>query len=95
MVKTTATNLYTLSARNVHLVVPEVDSIITSVTNRIYGVHNELYGKHDEEQIRMMDEACIVLDEDDVPLGRASKKTCKRATTPCPAESLFTSTTCG
>ncbi|KAK1766673.1 isopentenyl-diphosphate delta-isomerase idi1 [Phialemonium atrogriseum] len=31
---------------------------------------------HDEEQIRLMDEVCIVLDEDDVPIGKASKKIC-------------------
>jgi hypothetical protein len=32
---------------------------------------------HDEEQIRLMDEVCIVLDEDDKPIGTASKKLCK------------------
>ncbi|KAK3306999.1 NUDIX hydrolase domain-like protein [Chaetomium strumarium] len=31
---------------------------------------------HDEEQIRLMDEVCIVLDEDDKPIGTASKKLC-------------------
>ncbi|EFW98479.1 isopentenyl-diphosphate delta-isomerase [Grosmannia clavigera kw1407] len=31
---------------------------------------------HDEEQIRLMDEACIVLDENDAPIGKASKKIC-------------------
>ncbi|PHH72089.1 hypothetical protein CDD80_4775 [Ophiocordyceps camponoti-rufipedis] len=31
---------------------------------------------HDAEQIRLMDELCIVLDENDVPIGKASKKTC-------------------
>ncbi|CAK7565698.1 MAG: isopentenyl-diphosphate delta-isomerase idi1 [Sporothrix epigloea] len=31
---------------------------------------------HDEEQIRLMDEACIVLDENDLPIGKASKKIC-------------------
>lgn len=31
---------------------------------------------HDEEQIRLMDEACIVLDENDMPIGKASKKIC-------------------
>jgi isopentenyl-diphosphate Delta-isomerase len=31
---------------------------------------------HDEEQIRLMDEVCIVLDENDVPIGTASKKLC-------------------
>lgn len=31
---------------------------------------------HDEEQIRLMDEVCIVLDNDDKPIGTASKKLC-------------------
>ena len=36
---------------------------------------NDLAG-YDEEQIRLMDEVCIVLDNDDNPIGSASKKTC-------------------
>jgi isopentenyl-diphosphate Delta-isomerase len=35
----------------------------------------ELEG-HDAEQIRLMDEVCIVLDNNDVPIGTASKKLC-------------------
>ncbi|KAF2140596.1 uncharacterized protein K452DRAFT_288688 [Aplosporella prunicola CBS 121167] len=31
---------------------------------------------YDEEQIRLMDEMCIVLDENDSPIGSASKKVC-------------------
>ncbi|KAK5244753.1 isopentenyl-diphosphate delta-isomerase idi1 [Exophiala xenobiotica] len=31
---------------------------------------------YDEEQIRLMDEVCIVLDENDMPIGSASKKAC-------------------
>ena len=31
---------------------------------------------YDAEQIRLMDETCIVLDQDDNPIGTASKKTC-------------------
>ena len=31
---------------------------------------------HDEEQIRLMDEVCIVTDEEDKPIGTASKKLC-------------------
>lgn len=31
---------------------------------------------HDAEQIRLMDEVCIVLDNDDRPIGTASKKLC-------------------
>ncbi len=32
---------------------------------------------HNEEQIRLMDEVCIVTDENDLPIGTASKKLCK------------------
>ncbi len=31
---------------------------------------------HNEEQIRLMDEVCIVTDENDLPIGTASKKLC-------------------
>lgn len=31
---------------------------------------------HDDEQIRLMDEVCIVTDENDMPIGTASKKLC-------------------
>ncbi|KAK4156531.1 putative isopentenyl-diphosphate delta-isomerase [Chaetomidium leptoderma] len=31
---------------------------------------------HDDEQIRLMDEVCIVTDENDLPIGTASKKLC-------------------
>ncbi|KAK4103598.1 Isopentenyldiphosphate isomerase [Parathielavia hyrcaniae] len=31
---------------------------------------------HDEEQIRLMDEVCIVTDDNDLPVGTASKKLC-------------------
>ncbi|KAF2755420.1 isopentenyl-diphosphate delta isomeras-like protein 1 [Pseudovirgaria hyperparasitica] len=31
---------------------------------------------YDEEQIRLMEEVCIVLDENDLPIGSASKKVC-------------------
>ena len=36
---------------------------------------NDLSG-YDEEQIRLMDEVCIVLDNNDQPIGSASKKAC-------------------
>ncbi|KEF55677.1 isopentenyl-diphosphate delta-isomerase [Exophiala aquamarina CBS 119918] len=36
---------------------------------------NDLAG-YDEEQIRLMDEVCIVLDNNDMPIGSASKKAC-------------------
>ena len=38
---------------------------------------SKLFEGHDEEQIKLMEEVCIVLDNDDKPVGSASKKTCK------------------
>lgn len=38
---------------------------------------SEALSGHDEEQIRLMDEVCIVLDENDIPIGKASKKICQ------------------
>jgi isopentenyl-diphosphate delta-isomerase len=40
---------------------------------------------HDEEQIRLMDEVCIVTDESDMPIGKASKKICAYYTTRPPS----------
>jgi isopentenyl-diphosphate Delta-isomerase len=37
---------------------------------------DDLLAGYDEEQIRLMDEMCIVLDNDDMPIGSASKKAC-------------------
>ncbi|CAH0048727.1 unnamed protein product [Clonostachys solani] len=38
--------------------------------------NDEALSGHDEEQIRLMDEVCIVLDNNDLPIGKASKKIC-------------------
>jgi isopentenyl-diphosphate delta-isomerase len=61
---------------------PDVD---TSLASEVFpagsaaptttGQSNELEG-YDEEQVRLMDEVCIVLDDDDKPIGSASKKVC-------------------
>ena len=40
---------------------------------------SEALSGHDEEQIRLMDEVCIVTDENDAPIGKASKKICMLA----------------
>lgn len=37
---------------------------------------DNLLAGYDEVQIRLMDEVCIVLDNDDTPIGYGSKKTC-------------------
>ncbi|KAI1000232.1 hypothetical protein K3495_g7966 [Podosphaera aphanis] len=38
--------------------------------------HSSELSGHDAEQIRLMDEVCIVLDENDKPIGNLSKKAC-------------------
>jgi isopentenyl-diphosphate delta-isomerase len=65
-----------ITAENVLRLFPEVN------TSLIGGSHNSARNDdalegYDEEQIRLMDEVCIVLDEDDIPIGSASKKVCK------------------
>lgn len=54
-----------ISAETILRLFPDIDTSSTS----------ELDG-HDEEQIRLMDEVCIVLDENDQAIGTASKKIC-------------------
>jgi len=58
------TTTSTITAENILHLFPDID---TSAA--------ELEG-HDEEQIRLMDEVCIVLDENDKPIGNLSKKIC-------------------
>jgi len=69
-----------ITAENVATIFPDVD---TSLAREVFPTastttareSNELEG-YDEEQVRLMDEVCIVLDDDDKPIGSASKKTC-------------------
>lgn len=61
---TTATSVEPITAQNILRLFPDIDTS-----------SKELDG-HDEEQIRLMDEVCIVLDEDDKPIGNFSKKIC-------------------
>lgn len=75
----TTTQTATVTADNVLRLFPEVrtnpgtSSLGTSSVAT--GTDAVLEG-YDEEQIRLMDEVCIVLDPDDVPIGTASKKVC-------------------
>lgn len=69
-----------ITADNVSTLFPEVD---TSLAREVLPTasasardSSDLAG-YDEEQIRLMDEVCIVVDENDKPIGSASKKTCK------------------
>ncbi|KAI1503868.1 NUDIX hydrolase domain-like protein [Biscogniauxia marginata] len=64
MATTTTTTQAAPSAETILRLFPDIDTSSA-----------ELEG-HDEEQIRLMDEVCIVLDNDDKPIGTASKKLC-------------------
>ena len=70
----TTTQTQTVTAENVIRLFPDVDTQLAS-SHRVPTNDNDLEG-YDEEQIRLMEEVCIVLDENDVPIGSASKKVC-------------------
>ena len=77
----TATVQEPVTASNVLRLFPDVQSSYppthnahTTSTSQS-ATDNDLAG-YDEEQIKLMDEVCIVLDNDDKPIGSASKKTC-------------------
>lgn len=71
---TTTTREESESARNILRLFPEIDTQLAAQT-QINSHDADLEG-YDEEQIRLMDEVCIVLDDDDIPIGSASKKIC-------------------
>lgn len=77
---TTTTATQAITAENVTTIFPDVDPGLAQAFSRRQNGPSareggELEG-YDEEQIRLMDEVCIVLDENDQPIGSASKKTC-------------------
>jgi isopentenyl-diphosphate delta-isomerase len=61
----TVTQAAPITAQNILQLFPDIDTSSA-----------ELDG-HDEEQIRLMDEVCIVTDENDKPIGNFSKKICE------------------
>ncbi|KAJ6789051.1 hypothetical protein PWT90_08312 [Aphanocladium album] len=61
---TTTTTAQPITADAILRLFPDIDTT------------SEALSGHDEEQIRLMDEVCIVLDENDMPIGQASKKLC-------------------
>lgn len=61
---TTTTEAQPITAEAMLRLFPDIDA------------SSEPLSGHDEEQIRLMDEVCIVLDENDMPIGTASKKIC-------------------
>lgn len=69
-----------ITADNVATLFPDVDTslardILPTANNNSAREGTELDG-YDDEQVRLMEEVCIVLDNDDKPIGSASKKTC-------------------
>ena len=85
MSATTTTTTQTVTAENVIRLFPDVNPDLAG-SHQVPADDRELAG-YDEEQIRLMDEVCIVLDRDDVPIGSASKKVCT-----CSAHYLKSST---
>ncbi|KAI9712864.1 MAG: isopentenyl-diphosphate delta-isomerase idi1 [Chrysothrix sp. TS-e1954] len=73
-IKSTDPRAHVLSSEDVLKLVPEVNTQLAE-DHRTSDRHHDLEG-YDEEQIRLMDEMCIVLDENDFPIGSASKKVC-------------------
>ncbi|PGH13621.1 isopentenyl-diphosphate delta-isomerase [Polytolypa hystricis UAMH7299] len=69
-----------ITAENVTTLFPDVDpSLAHTLAGSSKGPSAREGGDldgYDEEQIRMMEEMCIVLDDNDQPIGSASKKTC-------------------
>ena len=65
------------SAEQIIRLFPEINTHLATQTqsHTTNGADSDLAG-YDEEQIRLMDEVCIVLDENDVPIGSGSKKIC-------------------
>jgi hypothetical protein len=66
---TTTSSAEPITGANILRLFPEIDTGLSSTRD------NDLSG-YDDEQIRLMDEVCIVLDENDKPIGSASKKIC-------------------
>lgn len=70
----TSTQTQTITAENVIRLFPDVNTSLAS-SHKTSTNDSDLQG-YDEEQIRLMEEVCIVLDNDDNPIGSASKKVC-------------------
>ncbi|KAI4268651.1 MAG: hypothetical protein L6R38_007774 [Xanthoria sp. 2 TBL-2021] len=70
----TTTQTQIITAENVIRLFPDVNTSLAS-SHKVPTSDSDLQG-YDEEQIRLMDEVCIVLDNDDNPIGSASKKVC-------------------
>lgn len=62
-----------ITASRILTLFPEIDSSLATATT---DDDNSVLDGYDAEQVRLMEEVCIVLDEDDKPIGSASKKVC-------------------
>lgn len=65
-----------ITAENVVHLFPEVNTAVIGGSHNSARKDDALAG-YDEEQIKLMDEVCIVLDDNDKPIGSASKKVCE------------------
>lgn len=65
---TPTTQVEAITADNILRLFPDIDT------------SSAAFEGHDAEQIRLMDEVCIVLDENDKPIGNFSKKICMYTT---------------
>ncbi|KIY01774.1 uncharacterized protein Z520_01912 [Fonsecaea multimorphosa CBS 102226] len=74
----------TITRDNVTILFPDVHTRLIGADMAPNAIPNgssennsdDMLAGYDEEQIRLMDEVCIVLDNDDMPIGSASKKAC-------------------
>ncbi|KAF8421229.1 IDI1, isopentenyl diphosphate:dimethylallyl diphosphate isomerase [Tirmania nivea] len=69
----TAIERQPITASRILTLFPEIDSSLATATT---DDDNSVLDGYDAEQVRLMEEVCIVLDEDDKPIGSASKKVC-------------------
>lgn len=69
----TATGRQPITASRILALFPEIDSSLATATT---DDDNSVLDGYDAEQVRLMEEVCIVLDEDDKPIGSATKKVC-------------------
>jgi len=75
MSSTTTTNVRAITANEILRLFPDVNPTVIGVQATRTDAGDDLAG-YDEEQVRFMDEVCIVIDENDKPIGSGSKKTC-------------------
>jgi isopentenyl-diphosphate delta-isomerase len=70
------TTTQTITASEILRLFPDVNPTVIGVQAQGASGDTELEG-YDEEQVRLMEELCIVIDENDKPIGSGSKKTCQ------------------